>query len=1735
MLYRFRRLFFTVLVLLSFLPLNLSLAQDVQDVSVPDANLAAAIRVVIGDSITTETMLNLTELNASGRSITDLTGLEYAQNLTTLDLASNSISDISPLSDLTNLTSLNIQENSISDISALKDLTNLTFLSLAGNSISDISALKDLTNLTDLYLALNSISDISALKDLTNLTLLTLGHNSISDISTLANLTKLTDLYLVEINTSDISVLADLTDLVELNLGGNSISDISALKDLTNLRDLGLSENSISDISALEDLTNLRELNLNDNSISDISALEDLTELRDLGLLGNSISDIPTLKDLTELIFLHLEENSISDISPLLSRAPIHSVYIERNPLSYASIYTHIPALEAEGFGVFFDYRDPTSLNPISGNGQVGSVNTALAAPFIVEVLDQNDTAFEGVPVTWSITSGAGRLSVTTTTADADGEAETRLTFGATPGVTTVSVKLADSVIGAEFVDPVEFTATANPGTPTNSPPVFPSNAAIPNISARVGVAITPVTLPAATDPDGDPITYSLTPGLPTGLAFNAATRRLSGTPTTASGTQVYTYTASDGTDTTALNFTITVNDSPVGTNSAPVFPPSAAISNISARVGVPITPVTLPEAADADGDTLTYSLTPGLPTGLAFNATTRRLSGTPTTVWDTLTYTYTASDGTDTTALAFTITVNDTPVATNNTPVFPANASISNISARVGITITPVTLPEAADADGDALTYSLTPGLPTGLAFNAATRRLSGTPTTVWDTLTYTYTASDGTDATTLTFTITVAANAAPVFPANADIANIDASEGITITPVTLPAATDADGDTITYSISPTLPAGLTLTGRVISGTPTAAMDATTYTWRATDGIDVTSLLFEITVAADTAPTFGGATIAPIVATVDTAIAPIFLPAATDAEGDTITYSISPTLPAGLTFNTATRLLSGTPTTPMAETSYTYTASTLRVSPEMVFIRLSAELTFTIEVIAVPVFIPDVNLHARIVETLGKSADAELTAEDMLELTILEAQNADIRDLAGLEHAHNLRELYLGNGDVAIAPEDAWLDNAMLEHAQNLRELDLENGDVAVATENVWINNTISDLSPLAGLTHLTYLSLDGNNISEVSPLAGLTQLTRLGLGYNDISDISPLAGLTHLTHLYLYRNGISDISRLAGLTHLTHLGLDGNSIWDVSRLASLTHLTRLGLGYNNDITDISPLAGLTHLTHLYLYRNSITDISRLAALTQLNWLLLSDNNISDISPLTALTHLEYLNLLNNPLSDASIDTHIPAIQAGGVAVVFGDAPDTEELVCQVGSILAPGESCFYPGTGTEFFVDPDGIASFLSFTSASSLNIRDIQVAGVSYTLVAQKLEDGSWIIQELGAPIDTETPVDKITGPWLWMIAPTPPGQGGFLSIDVDSLAEASDGLVTEAAVAVHSAFPGDPVGDLVWTLGEIAPTGSDNVNELVNRIGLATGDVNDHSIYGLITLESATYQSDVTVRVGSDDAIKVWLNGAVVHNNPIDRTAEDFQDAFTVDLVAGDNLLLVKVSEFIDHWALFVGINAEVNAVYKHPSETLTPTDVNGDGRVDIADLVLVVRSFGTTVVPGTIPNPDVNRNGVVDWPDLLLVVQVLASAADIAAAPMASVAYLQQWIDAAKRHHPDDATFEKGIAVLEQFLGTLQPEETALLANYPNPFNPETWIPYQLAKGTDVTVTIYDLQGAVVRRLMLGHQAAGIYHHRSRAAHWDGKNTVGEPVASGIYFYTLTAGDFTATRKLLIIK
>ena len=204
---------------------------------------------------------------------------------------------------------------------------------------------------------------------------------------------------------------------------------------------------------------------------------------------------------------------------------------------------------------------------------------------------------------------------------------------------------------------------------------------------------------------------------------------------------------------------------------------------------------------------------------------------------------------------------------------------------------------------------------------------------------------------------------------------------------------------------------------------------------------------------------------------------------------------------------------------------------------------------------------------------------------------------------------------------------------------------------------------------------------------------------------------------------------------------------------------------------------------------------------------------------------------------------------------------------------------------------------------------------------------------------------------------------------------------------------------------------------------------------------------------------------------------------------------------------------------------------------TKGDINGDGSVNILDLILIASELGNA---GANIAADVSGDGVVSILDLVLVAGMFDGAA---AAPSVhlqvpetlTAVEVQQWLTDARALEVRDPIMKRGFVVLEQLLVSLTPTETELLANYPNPFNPETWIPYRLAEDTFVTLTIYDGSGHVVRTLNVGHRIASAYESRSKTVHWDGRNNLGEQVASGVYFYTLTAGDFSATRKMLILK
>ncbi len=403
--------------------------------------------------------------------------------------------------------------------------------------------------------------------------------------------------------------------------------------------------------------------------------------------------------------------------------------------------------------------------------------------------------------------------------------------------------------------------------------------------------------------------------------------------------------------DKDTLTFTITI----VEPDTEPSFGDQRILNQTWTR-GTAIQGGALPRASGGNGD-LTYTLSPSPPAGVRFTASTRTLSGTPTATQVATEYTYTVTDADGNTAasdatLVFTITV----AAPDTAPAFSGMAD--DLEWVQDTAVGSVALPEATGGNGD-LTYTLSPSPPAGVTFSASTRTLSGTPTATQVATEYTYTVTDAdgntaaSDSATLVFTITVAApDTAPAFSGMAD--DLEWVQDTAVGSVALPEATGGNGE-LTYSLAGDLPAGVTFDAltRTLSGTPTATQDATTYTYTVTDADDNTaasdsdSLEFTITVEeADTAPAFSG--MADDLEWVqDTAVGSVALPEATGGNGD-LTYTLSPSPPAGVTFSASTRTLSGTPTERQVATEYTYTVTD---SDDNTAASDSATLEFTIAV----------------------------------------------------------------------------------------------------------------------------------------------------------------------------------------------------------------------------------------------------------------------------------------------------------------------------------------------------------------------------------------------------------------------------------------------------------------------------------------------------------------------------------------------------------------------------------------------------------------------------------------------------------------------------------------------------------------------------------------------------------------------------------------------------------------
>ena len=704
-----------------------------------------------------------------------------------------------------------------------------------------------------------------------------------------------------------------------------------------------------------------------------------------------------------------------------------------------------------------------------------------------------------------------------------------------------------------------------------------------------------------------------------------------------------------------------------------------------------------------------------------------------------------------------------------------------------------------------------------------------------------------------------------------------------------------------------------------------------------------------------------------------------------------------------------------------------------------------------------------------------------------------------------GIEPVQRFHEAFQRPLDAAHAAAAVGLDTADL--LQNVREnANLKNLGLAVLTgpsgsvkRDTWTSNfseivaTLSSpdsgiVKPVSPRTEripgATVHIPDANLRAAIAEALGKTSnapitsaemetLKRLEAGKMKIIDLEGLQFATNLSWVDLYVNNISDVSPLAGLTELWWLSLSSNNISDVSPLAGLTKLRVLWLYYNN-ISDVSPLAGLTELTDLSIRGNNISDVSPLSGLTELEKLRLSSNNISDVSPLAGLTKLERLNLSSNNISDVSPLAGLTELST--LSLSSNNISDASPLAGLTG----------------------------LSFLDLSSNNISDVSsLAGLT----------------ELST-----------------------------LSLSSNNISDAS------------------PLAGLT-KLSELLLTGNVfGVEYTVSEPEIYVGDTFTLDISARNILDLAGWQFNIifdpaaleAIEVNEGDFLKTgggttfFQKGTI--DNAIGKITKLSLARLSGDGVSGTGVLLsvrfrakttgqtrLKLENFQLAAITGVSIPTGLPEVAIIVERQLATGDINRDGQVSILDIILVAKHLGETAPSNS--EVDVNGDGIVSILDVILVAGHLGESTAAAAPSMLALEDLEEldptmvqaWIEQAQLEDDGSIAFRQGITYLQSLLILLIPQETALLPNYPNPFNPETWIPYQLSEPAEVTLRIYTVNGILVRTLALGHTSAGIYQSRSRAVYWDGKNDVGEPVASGVYFYTLTAGDFTATRKMLIRK
>ncbi len=513
-----------------------------------------------------------------------------------------------------------------------------------------------------------------------------------------------------------------------------------------------------------------------------------------------------------------------------------------------------------------------------------------------------------------------------------------------------------------------------------------------------------------------------------------------------------------------------------------------------------------------------------------------------------------------------------------------------------------------------------------------------------------------------------------------------------------------------------------------------------------------------------------------------------------------------------------------------------------------------------------------------------------------------------------------------------------------------------------------------------------------------------------------------------------------------------------------------------KLGLAVDEALTKTKML----ELAFLSARNSEIADLTGLEHATNLTSLWLNDNSISDIKPLKDLTSLKVLWLSSNSASDIKPLKDLTSLRV--------------------------------------LYLSSNSISDINSLEDLTNLRTLWLNANSISDIKPLKDLTNLTSLYLGNNSIIDVSHLSELTSLTTLWLNANS--------IIDVSHLSKLTS--LTTLYLLSNSISDINSLKDLTsLTTLSLNDNSIINVSVLEDLTNLTELHLGKNSISDISPLEDLTsltslYLQDNSIIDVSHLSDLTSLTHLSLKNNPISDTSPLY------DLLSENDGTITYIDIDVSRYA---------------------PWDVNKDESVDASDVALVTAALGQSGADIIDSRTDVNGDGTVDADDLTLVTENLDADDEAAPSAMGGIASLldravlesldpetlTEHLSMLRSKNDGSLKYQRAIALLESLLASMRPAETSLLANYPNPFNPETWIPYHLANACTVVITIYDVRGTVVRRLELGHQREGYYTSRVRAAYWDGKNNVGERVASGIYFYQLQADNMSLLRKMVILQ